>query len=386
MTALIESRLARWSDEPFRLFFPLAVLMGMLGVSMWPLYFSGMISYYPGMNHSRVMAFGFFGGFVMGFILTSLPRLLGTHCLRSWELIVLVFLYSSVSLAHLIGATFWGECLTLAWIVVAVALMVPRFLNRQDLPPPGFVLVVLGAFCAAIGSFISILEVGYELDSRWLVLRQLLEFQGFLLLPVTGVAGFILPRILGLAERYSFPESRVPTQEWLLHMLLAFAVGLVVLGSFWWEIEGAFRLAYSVRFVIVVGYLTWLVPWHCALVKGTFSWALRFGLGCFVGGILLIACFPEWRVPFMHLSLGIGLVLISLVVASRVVLGHREQLDRMSGKQRWFVWVVALIFVGVTSRMIGDFIPKILISHYNYGALFWGLGVLLWARRLFWIR
>ena len=351
---------------------------------MWPLYFSGTIAYYPGMNHARIMAFGFFGGFVTGFLLTSLPRLLGAQCLKPWELLGVTALYCAVSVAHVCGATSWGECLTFAWLVLLAGLMVPRFVNRTDLPPPGFVLVGLGGLCAAVGTGISILESSYEFDSRWLVLRQLLEFQGFLLLPVTGVAGFILPRVIGLDERYVFAESPVPTRRWITHMLLACLVGAIVLNSFWYELEGSYRLAYSMRFLTVGAYVTWHVPWHRALGKGTFPWSLRFGVASFIGGILLVAGFPEWRVPFVHLSFGIGLALISLVVASRVVFGHRERLERMAGKQAWFVWVVGLIFVGVTSRMIGDFIPKILISHYNYGALFWGLGVLLWARRLFW--
>ena len=70
-----DSLISRWAAEPFRVFFPMAILLGVLGVSMWPLYFFGVISFYPGMNHSRVLAFGFFGSFMMGFLLTALPRL-----------------------------------------------------------------------------------------------------------------------------------------------------------------------------------------------------------------------------------------------------------------------------------------------------------------------
>ena len=43
------------------------------------------------------------------------------------------------------------------------------------------------------------------------------------------------------------------------------------------------------------------------------------------------------------------------------------------------VIALAMMLFGVSSRMIGDFIPKILITHYNYGALCWGIGLLVWA-------
>ncbi len=165
------------------------------------------------------------------------------------------------------------------------------------------------------------------------------------------------------------------------HFLLALGVGLLILVSFWLEVVGKFRLAYGLRFLTVMGYLSGLVPWWQASTKGSFVWCLRFGLGAFVSALLFIACFPAWRLPFIHLGFGIGLALITLVVASRVVLGHRDGLTAMEGKRRWFLWVFGLVFVGITSRMIGDFIPRILVSHYNYGALFWALGVLIWARR-----
>jgi uncharacterized protein involved in response to NO len=374
--------LARWADEPFRIFFPLAVVAGLLGVSMWPLYFFEVIPFYPGMNHSRVMAFGFFGGFMMGFLWTALPRLLSVKVLRVRELLVLITLYVSLVTAQFLGATVIGEGVVLLWLISMIGFALPRVLRGSDLPPPGFVLVLLGFLCAGGGAVISMLEARGELDPEWLIIRQLLEFQGFLLLPVTGVGGFILPRILGLPERQSFDEGRQPSRAWWIQFGCAFLVGLVVIGTFFLEVRGFFEWAYSLRFLAVMGYLTWQIPWHKAKSRGTFVWGLQVGLGSFVAGILLIACFPEWRLPFLHLGLGIGLVMITIVVASRVVLGHSDRLVEMEGRQRWFAWVFGLIFVGVTSRMIGDFIPKILISHYNYGALFWGLGLIIWAYRL----
>ena len=95
--------LNRWAAEPFRVFFPLAVLMGVLGVCMWPLYSFGGISFYPGMNHSRVMTFGFFGGFMMGFLFTSLPRLLDAKPLRKGELLFVLLLYLAISVCHFLG-------------------------------------------------------------------------------------------------------------------------------------------------------------------------------------------------------------------------------------------------------------------------------------------
>ncbi|HEX9256014.1 MAG TPA: NnrS family protein, partial [Candidatus Angelobacter sp.] len=62
--------------EPFRVFFPEGVFAGILGVALWPLYFTGVSSFYPGQAHARIMAYGLFGGFIFGFLGTAMPRML----------------------------------------------------------------------------------------------------------------------------------------------------------------------------------------------------------------------------------------------------------------------------------------------------------------------
>ena len=56
--------LSLFAREPFRLFFPFAVLAGIVGVALWPLHFWGMVEWYPGQTHARIMAYGLFGGFI----------------------------------------------------------------------------------------------------------------------------------------------------------------------------------------------------------------------------------------------------------------------------------------------------------------------------------
>jgi hypothetical protein len=40
--------------------------------------------------------------------------------------------------------------------------------------------------------------------------------------------------------------------------------------------------------------------------------------------------------------------------------------------------MVLLIWVGMVSRVSGDIWPKIMKSHYIYGAICWGGAVLIW--------
>src|SRR5690606_23623737 len=101
------------------------------------------------------------------------------------------------------------------------AFMAPRVKSRQDLPPPGIVLVGLAFLCVATGAVLALVEHNAELDPWWVALQRLLLYQGFVLLPILGIGPFILPRFFGKQSAHDFPESKPPTRPWLNKALLA---------------------------------------------------------------------------------------------------------------------------------------------------------------------
>src|SRR5207244_12233135 len=65
-------------SDPFRLFFPLGIVLGVAGVSIWPAYWLGLTPGFSGRAHAFVQADGFLYAFVAGFLLTAIPRFTGT--------------------------------------------------------------------------------------------------------------------------------------------------------------------------------------------------------------------------------------------------------------------------------------------------------------------
>src|SRR5689334_7121293 len=92
--------LRRAVSEPFRLFFPAATLAGIVGVALWPLHFLGALQSYPGESHARIMAQGLFGGFILGFLGTAMPRMLSARSLRTFETIPLLLGYIAMVIAY----------------------------------------------------------------------------------------------------------------------------------------------------------------------------------------------------------------------------------------------------------------------------------------------
>src|SRR5438552_15620088 len=65
--------------DPYRIFFPLGIVLGAMGVSIWPLYYFGITEGYSGRAHAFVQTDGFLYSFIAGFLLTAIPRFTGTE-------------------------------------------------------------------------------------------------------------------------------------------------------------------------------------------------------------------------------------------------------------------------------------------------------------------
>jgi uncharacterized protein involved in response to NO len=327
------------------------------------------------------MADGLFGGFIFGFLGTAMPRMLSAQPLGARNVLLLVGLHFAMALSFFLGKVAVGDHLFLALLLVFLLLMGRRAMQRKDTPPPGFSLVGLAFLCVLAGTALAVWQHYQEEPSvYWVLLQRLLSYQGFVLLPILGVGPFILPRFFGLQSPHDFPEMRVPTAEWRRKAALALGVGGTIIGSFFVEAAGAYRLANALRFAATLLYLLLEFPFHRAPKAGSALGAsLRTAFAVLVAGFIAVALWPGFRVALLHLTLIGGFAVITFVVATRVVFGHSGNLERLKGRNRWLLVAVGLMLFAMATRISGDFWPAIMASHYIYGAVIWICGVLLWS-------
>ena len=369
--------------EPFRLFFPAATLAGLVGVGLWVPLLLGWTADYPGTAHARLMVQGFFGGFIFGFLGTSLPRLLEVPTLTAKEVFPLLALFAVNVAAHAAGATSWGDAAFLGELVLWFAVLKGRCHAKRDLPPPSFVLVGLSFASAAVGAGLHLAARRWELPPELELLARLLSYHAFVLLCVLGAGGFLLPRFLGLGVRRKFAPSVIVTPEWLAAARFAGFVGALIIASYGLEAAGWTRTAVTVRAALIAGFLWRELPLE--RLRWTWNgvqWLLVVGLACLPLGVLASGWLPGWRVAMSHVELISGFGLITLGVATRVVFGHsgeRSQLDRFHAP---ITVAAGLMLLGLLNRLSGDVVPSTMVSHYLYGALCWMAGLLLWAVRV----
>ncbi len=365
--------------EPFRLFFPLGVVAGIAGVMLWPLHFVG-VGPYPGVGHARVMAHGFLGSFICGFLATATPRMLGTGPISLPAVASLLGLQMLSVVGHLAGWNVMADGVFLAGLLVLAGSLADRFRRRTELPPPGFVLALLGILCAVVGLALGLGPAEDETAATRLIWQNRLVYQGFLLLPILGVGGYLFPGLLGVPNRHDLPEMRLPNARWWrLAAEAAAAVGLVLI-SFWLEVRGWGAAGHGLRAAAAGGYLARQI-WSAGI--GTQSSAvarwLRFAMVLVVGGFALVALFPAVRVAWLHLSLAGGMSMVTMAVATRVLFGHSGQGQRLHGRNVWLTVGFVVMFLATLTRITGDLLPKILVTHFSYGAVFWATALAIWA-------
>ncbi len=379
--------LAWLAAEPFRLFFVSGVLWSVVGVLLWPCFYAGWLTLYPGVMHARLMIEAFGGAFVIGFLGTAGPRMASAPKLTVAELAVFFVLHQAVALAHLSSHPAWGDrlfALLLLALLASLGVRARRF--GGETPPPQMLLAWSGLLCGAAGAWM-MTQPAWMIRPETQRLAGLLLYQGLLLPPVLGIGSFLFPRLLGAA----FGEPRTPAEA-RVRRGRAVLAAVLLLTSFGLEAWGWPALGLVLRVLVAGAYLLQEVAWRRdadPVARGSLTSGLFWALGLGALGLLLAARFPAARVGTEHLLYAGGFGLLMLVIGSRVLFGHSGQIELFARRTKTARWLVFLAVLAAVTRATTGFLPHLTVSHHIYAALTWaGAAVLwlVWHRRRFWKR
>lgn len=369
--------------EPFRIFFPLATLLGISGVSLWPLYFSGLHQFYPGPMHARLMIQGFLAGFVLGFLGTALPRLLSAPPLRRGELWKLVALYLTTAGLHIGQQPRAGD---LAFVVLMLAFggcMLRRVRQRVELPPPGFVLVAFGYLSGIAGPVLWLCGLQGWASGRVALFGAMLLNQGFVLFLLLGIGTFLLPRFLRLRDVRTMAEERTASPGWRLRAAFSATTGVVLLASYWIEAGNAMLpTAAWLRAGAAVVFLAAMIPFHRQSDPWrTATLASQLALLALIAGLVFPLAWPAQRVAGWHVVFLGGFSLITFTVATRVVLGHSGHEALFDTRLPALQIATLLLLIGSVLRAVGDFSPSrpLWLDAASY---LWMLAAAVWGFRI----
>ena len=364
--------------EPFRIFFPLGLFLGAIGVALWPLFVWHAIEFYPAQAHVRLMIEGLMGSFIIGFLGTAGPRLLDALPLIAAEACALLVLQIASAVMHLLQRQTAGDILFLVLLLFFVGMMAKRARARSDLPPPQFVLVLFGLLNATAGIFLITTAKSFTNGSFANQLGGLMLNEGFVLFPILGVGAFFFPKLLGGA-RPEPSDLRVARALWLKRATSAALTGVVIWSSFVLEALGWMRTAALVRGVTTLAYF--VMQGHLLKKPNGPSFlahCFRLGALLLIAGLLLPVALPAYRLANLHLTFIGGFSIILFTVSTRVIIGHAGQSHLFRKRLRFLIAALALLVVATAARVGADFIPQARNSHLVYAALIWLLAATVW--------
>ncbi len=345
--------------EPFRLFFPLALILAGVGVTPWILFGAGRLSSWPGVPHALVMTQGFFLAAVVGFLGTMIPRRTQGEPLSSGEMIGLAACLVGEATAALAGSVAATEAFTLAVLAILLRFLVVRLRRRFGPPEPSFLLLPAALAALGAGAVLILAEGAY---SR---LGRLLVEQGFLLGLVLAMAPVLAPRVLGVTVR---PRGRA------FHV----AVGAIVLASLAVEAAGADRVGPWLRAVALAVALAAAGTWTRGGAPGLHRVLFRVALTLAPLGLACAGLAPDRRVTLLHATFG-GLALLVLAVSAHVTLLHTGRERLAFAWPRLLACSAGLGLVALALRLSLDRLGGAYVVGLGAAGAVWLGAVLAWA-------
>jgi uncharacterized protein involved in response to NO len=379
------------ATDPYRIFFPLGVILGIAGVSIWPLYYWGVTSGYSPRSHAFIQTDGFLYAFILGFLWTAIPRFTETatppRVIQYFLAALLTVEVAAFELQYFAAA----HLLFLVAYVTFVVVTVDRFRHRRRPPPETFAFVGLGILAGLIAAVINA-GIAWEVISSALDLvgKRLLT-EGMALLLVLGVGGFLAPRLLGFAQLPNFQSIAKSTdlaaaEPWspVRRQRLFVCAGIVVLGSVIAEYGLNIPvLAWLRALTATVVVIVTVQPWRAPLVRTTLSWCVWIAHWLLIAGLWLVAAFPKYRVDLLHIVFMGAFTLLILAIGTRVALSHGGH--ALTEERRSWPLRIGLTagLIAMFARLGAPIAPLSYYSHLAWAGVLWIGGIVFWGVYLF---
>ena len=354
--------------EPYRLFFPCGILFLLWGSLLWlpQIWNPGD---YPVLTHRYLMLNGFTACFIGGFLMTAVPKFSQTFTARKFEII----LFLMATLTGLVLSFYEQEemvsLLSATQASLILFFLFSRIFKRKENPPYSFVFIFVGLFLW-LGS--SIMSIFSDLDSF-----KRLHYEGAIAAIILGVGSRLIPGILGHVEIVKAQRERY--EKPVPIFLTIPPIFIILMVSFITSYFLPPEMGAIVRVVVIgiISFKYWLL-WKTPVTKSALTWSVWMAAWLILLSFILKA---SWSAGFIHASHAFfisGIVLLSLLIATRVLVSHGPQIKTLENNPVLYLTSFLLILAAAT-RVSAVLFPELYLSHLGYSALVFVLAVILWS-------
>jgi hypothetical protein len=324
------------------------------------------------------MAQGFLHCFVLGFLLTALPAFLHAQKTSSVETALVCAAMLAFGVCALAGAAAAAQGAYLTTLLILALAAARRLPHRRGDPPEEFVFVALGFLLGIAGGVLNLgAAAGWWVEPAPRYGIHLLV-RGMMFPIVLGVGGLLVPTFSAMRDPLVIPGiakpgQRGPRRALYLPLALLF-LAAVLLDALGHVVAAAWLRAIAAS---VLGGLVWKLARRPGR-RDLLSWTIWSAGWMLLLGLWLAALLPSRAVAAFHFAFLGGFGLLTLGIATRVVVTHGGYPP--SDERRVLNWgVVAAVALALFFRILSEFIPSGGARLYATSGTFWILGLSAWC-------
>ncbi|MBK9294766.1 MAG: NnrS family protein [Oligoflexia bacterium] len=364
-------------SEPYKLLFPVGALCSAVGVSQWILFYFNWLPEYPIKVHSQLMILGFLFSFVLGFLMTAIPRMTNTHSATKLEkafasIVVIVFLVFTI-----LGLDKLSFIISMSLFLFLMVYLLRRIVSiESNVLPPGFIFIPFGLTSGLIGTLLTFLSnYGFI---ELLGIGKLLLYEGFILNLIIGLGSRLIPVLTRKSEALSPAKTNTLSNKIFLLEVLIFN------GSLFLEAFFSMQMGVALR-SLIMGFILYK---NFHFFKPTVEKS-KLGHGILIASAslplsyFLIFIFPLYRAHIIHILYISGFVLLALLVSVRVSLAHGGASLDLEKSSSFIPILVAVLLMASLVRVLGFVFGGIYTAGlYASAGLFFLVGLLIWRSLL----
>jgi uncharacterized protein involved in response to NO len=341
------------AKDPYRLFFPIGMLLAWAGVGHWLLYAFGAIEKLHSVFHALTQVQGFLTAFAIGFLFTMIPRRTASDPPSPLELAIGAIAPVAITIAAWFEEWALSQVFWIALMVMMLGFVLPRAFGSRGRrqPPNSFVWIPIGFSMGILGSVLTAFGAALGGEHWWLhdVGRRMV-LQGVFLSLVLGVGGLAVP-LMTRGERPSDPAgSPRDRAARALHLTAAIVIAM----SFFLD-PFAGSAAMFVRAAIITSVLLLSADMSTTPKgPGLNRWLIWSSVWLVPVGYFLAGLLPDHPKAGLHVVFIGGFSLMVLAVSTQVSLGHGGLGALLAKRPAFMVLFAAALLLALVARVLMD--------------------------------
>jgi uncharacterized protein involved in response to NO len=345
--------------NPFKLLFPLAFIVGSIGVALFIPNLFGMESY-PINFHRRVMLDIFMNLVITGFLFTALPQFTKTESIKRSELLISTTLLICAFIGNAYPFLFHG--FMVCFYIYLLILLSSRLVTAKEKIPYSFYFLPMAILYAVIAEMFWLMPIP-GMDEY---ARKFLYF-GYFLGVIMGVGLRLIPGLLGHTDivkkqRKNYESGKPITNDFKV-LIILFNLQIIsdVMNS------GVSTVLFRFLFLLLPAVTMFKLhrrpkaqTWH--------AWGVWLAVWSIITGFIAIHLDPINTAHWIHLIFINGIVLLAFMIITRVTKAHNSLDNKKEDSKTLLTIILLTLFTGLT-RASSFYMPSSYANHLAYAAM-----------------